>query len=62
MLVNVPDSALSHKIPIHTFASNQNKNYYGKGNEGYIEHLFNSIGHEEVNKRALLPCYYANKT
>lgn len=32
-IVNVPDSALSHKIPIHTFASNQNKNYYGKGND-----------------------------
>jgi transposase len=30
--------------------------------EGYIEHLFNSIGQEEVDKRALLPCYYANKT
>lgn len=30
--------------------------------EGYIEHLFNCIGQEEVDKRALLPCYYANKT
>lgn len=30
--------------------------------EGYIEHLFNCIGQEDVDKRALLPCYYANKT
>jgi hypothetical protein len=30
--------------------------------EGYIEHMFNCIGQEEVDKRGLLPCYYANKT
>lgn len=31
--VNVPYSALPRKNALHTFASNQNKNYYGKRND-----------------------------